>query len=101
MRSMVRAFLIALGLLVGASIALCYGQDYGQSTPQQPYRIDTFDHRSNRTGHLIVDPRTGRFDAYDTRSNRRSTGTISPPPAQNGGRIPSTIRSQPLGGGKR
>jgi len=42
-------------------------------------RVDTFDKNSNRTGYIIVDPKTGRFDEYDTRSNRKGYGYIHPP----------------------
>jgi hypothetical protein len=40
-------------------------------------RIDLFDSKSNRTGYIIVEPKTGRFDTYDTKSNRTGWGTIS------------------------
>ena len=39
-------------------------------------RIDLFDAKSNRTGHGIVDERSGRVDLYDTKSNRTGYGTI-------------------------
>lgn len=39
-------------------------------------RIDLFDTKSNRTGHGIVDERSGRVDLYDTKSNRTGYGTI-------------------------
>lgn len=39
-------------------------------------RIDLFDTKSNRTGYIIVDPKSGRFDSYDTKSNRTGWGTI-------------------------
>lgn len=86
--------------------AFVVGFVYGQSAcraeePQREIRVDTFDARSNRTGHVIIDSRTGRFDAYDVRSNRTSTGTISPPPDQVGGRVPVTVRSQQIGRGGR
>jgi hypothetical protein len=40
-------------------------------------RIDLFDAKSNRTGYIIVEPKTGRFDTYDTKSNRTGWGTIT------------------------
>lgn len=39
-------------------------------------RVDLFDTKSNRTGYIIVDPRSGRFNTYDTKSNRTGWGTI-------------------------
>jgi hypothetical protein len=44
-------------------------------------RVDTFDTKSNRTGHVIVQP-DGRADFYDVRSNRVGSGRVTvPPPA--------------------
>ena len=40
-------------------------------------RIDLFDTKSNRTGYIIVDPKTRRFDTYDTQSKRTGWGTIT------------------------
>ena len=40
-------------------------------------RIDLFDTKSNRTGYIIVEPKTGRFDTYDTQSKRTGWGTIT------------------------
>ena len=40
-------------------------------------RIDLFDTKSNRTGYIIVDPKTRRFDTYDTKSHRTGWGTIT------------------------
>lgn len=40
-------------------------------------RIDLFDNKSNRTGYIIVEPKTGRFDTYDTQSKRTGWGTIT------------------------
>ncbi|HEX7214070.1 MAG TPA: hypothetical protein VF578_07660 [Methylomirabilota bacterium] len=39
-------------------------------------RVDLFDTKSNRTGYIIVDPKSGRFNTYDTKSNRTGWGTI-------------------------
>ena len=39
-------------------------------------RVDLFDAKSNRTGYIIVDPKSGRFNTYDTKSNRTGWGTI-------------------------
>ena len=43
----------------------------------QEIRIDTFDKKSNRTGYIIIDPKTKRFDTYDTKSHRTGWGTIT------------------------
>jgi hypothetical protein len=40
-------------------------------------RIDFFDTNSNRTGYIIVDPKTKRFDTYDRQSKRTGWGTIT------------------------
>ena len=40
-------------------------------------RIDLFDEKANRTGYIIVDPKTKRFDTYDTKSKRTGWGTIA------------------------
>jgi sugar lactone lactonase YvrE len=40
-------------------------------------RIDLFDTKSNRTGYVIVDPKTKRFDTYNTKSKRTGWGTIT------------------------
>ena len=40
-------------------------------------RIDLFDTNSNRTGYIIVDPKSKRFDTYDTKSHRTGWGTIT------------------------
>jgi hypothetical protein len=37
-------------------------------------RIDTFDKKSNRTGYIVIDPRTGRLDQFDSRGNRLRYG---------------------------
>ena len=47
----------------------------------QEIRIDTFDRRSNRTGYLVIDPRSGRVDQFDRRSNRLGYGTVTSPPS--------------------
>jgi hypothetical protein len=54
-------------------------------------RVDTFDHRSNRTGHIIIDTQTGRLDRYDPLSKRTDTGPIIPPPAP-GSQLPARLR---------
>ena len=48
-----------------------------QAAVAQETRIDTFDKKSNRTGYIIVDPKTKRFDTYDTKSKRTGWGTIT------------------------
>jgi len=40
-------------------------------------RIDLFDTNSNRTGYIIVDPKTKRLATYNTKSQRTGWGTIS------------------------
>jgi hypothetical protein len=45
----------------------------------QEIRIDTFDKKSNRTGYIIIDPRTGRLDQFDKNSNRLGYGTTTSP----------------------
>jgi hypothetical protein len=68
-------------------------------------RIDLFDTNSNRTGYIIVDPKTKRFDTYDTRSKRTGWGTITRESGdvqvydKDGNRVGSGIL--PLPGGKR
>jgi len=47
----------------------------------QDIRIDLFDKKSNRTGYIIIDPRTGRVDQFDRRSNRLGYGTVTSPPS--------------------
>ena len=65
-----RAFLVMLTL--APSLAFAQSQDI---------RVDTFDKRSNRTGYLIIDTKTGRVDQFDTRSNRLGYGTFTSPPS--------------------
>jgi hypothetical protein len=66
-------------------------------------RIDLFDTNSNRTGYIIVDPKTRRFDTYDTRSRRTGWGTITRESGaihvydKDGNRIGSGILSAPKG----
>lgn len=68
-------------------------------------RIDLFDTNSNRTGYIIVDPKTKRFDTYDTRSKRTGWGTITRESGdvqvydKDGNRVGSGIL--PVPGGKR
>ena len=54
-----------LGLLLGGQLVIAAD------------RIDLFDTKSNRTGYIIVEPKTGRFDTYDTKANRTGWGTIT------------------------
>lgn len=68
---------MAFGLVVyGALYVVAFGQTRTET------RIDTFDRFSNRTGYLILNNKTGRLDAYDTKSNHTGTSTITPPPTQ-------------------
>jgi len=62
-----------LTLILGAGIGLLLG---GQLVIAAD-RIDLFDTKSNRTGYIIVEPKTGRFDTYDTQSKRTGWGTIT------------------------
>jgi hypothetical protein len=62
-----------IGLILGAGTGLLLG---GQLVIAAD-RIDLFDTRSNRTGYIIVDPKTKRFDTYDTKSKRTGWGTIT------------------------
>lgn len=73
---------------------------YMESTDPQEIRVDTFDKLSNRTGYVVIDRRTGRFDRYDADSRRVGGGRIVPPPAP-GERLPDRLRiERGLGGGR-
>ena len=52
------------GLLLGGQLVIAGG------------RVDLFDLHSNRTGYILVDPKSGRLDTYDTKSKRTGWGTI-------------------------
>ena len=58
------ALLVALVALVFAPVA------------QAQTRVDLFDKKSNRTGGVIVDERTGRVDVYDRDANRLGYGQV-------------------------
>src|SRR4029077_12346689 len=62
-----------IDLILGAGTVLLLG---GQLVIAAD-RIDLFDTNSNRTGYIIIDPKTKRFDTYDTRSHRTGGGTIT------------------------
>ena len=62
-----------IGLILGAGTGLLLG---GQLVIAAD-RIDLFDTNSNRTGYVILDPKTKRFDTYDTKSHRTGWGTIT------------------------
>ena len=62
-----------IGLILGAGTGLLLG---GQLVIAAD-RIDLFDSNSNRTGYIIIDPKTKRFDTYDTKSHRTGWGTIT------------------------
>jgi hypothetical protein len=62
-----------ISLLLGVGTGLLLG---GQLVIAAD-RIDVFDTKSNRTGYIIVEPKTGRFDTYDTQSKRTGWGTIT------------------------
>jgi len=57
--------------------------EIAQAAPNE-VRVDTYDRKSNRTGYIIYDPKTGKFDQFDLHGNRRGYGVITnPPPAGN------------------
>ena len=60
--------LIIIATLLIASVA---------TVSAEPFRLDTYDSRSRRTGYIVVDPTTKRVDLYDRNSNRRGFGTLS------------------------
>jgi hypothetical protein len=62
-----------IGLILGAGTGLLLGGQFVIAAD----RIDLFDTKSNRTGYIIVDPKTKRFDTYDTKSKRTGWGTIT------------------------
>ena len=53
------------GVIVSGSVGLLLG---GQLVIAAD-RIDLFDTNSNRTGYIVVDPKSGRFDTYDTKKS--------------------------------
>jgi hypothetical protein len=90
-----------IGLILGAGTGLLLG---GQLVIAAD-RIDLFDTKANRTGYIIIDPKTKRFDTYDTKSHRTGWGTITKDSGtvqvydKEGNRIGSGIL--PASGGKR
>jgi len=62
-----------IGLILGAGTGLLLG---GQLVIAAD-RIDLFDTDSNRTGYIIVDPKTKRVDTYDVKSHRTGWGAIT------------------------
>ena len=62
--------------LAGVIVSGCVGLLLGGQLIIAADRIDLFDTSSNRTGYIVVDPKSGRFDTYDTKSNRTGWGTI-------------------------
>lgn len=66
------------------------------SAPSQPMRIDLFDRNSNRSGYIVVDPKTGHIDRFDTKSNRIGTGTVNVSPGATPGSV--DVRAQDQGG---
>jgi hypothetical protein len=57
---------VGTGLLLGGQVVIAAD------------RIDLFDTKSNRTGYIIVDPKTKRFQTYDMQSKRTGWGTHHP-----------------------
>ena len=62
-----------IGLILGAGTGLLLG---GQLVIAAD-RIDLFDTKANRTGYIIVDPKSKRLDTYDKNSKRTGWGTIT------------------------
>ena len=62
-----------IGLILGVGTGLLLGGQFVIAAD----RIDLFDANSNRTGYIIVDPKTKRFDTYDAKSKRTGWGTIT------------------------
>jgi hypothetical protein len=65
------------GVLMAATALLLLACGLATSAQAQT-RIDLFDKRSNRTGYILVDPKSGRIDTYDPKSNRTGSGYITP-----------------------
>lgn len=65
------------GTLMAATALLFLAFGLATSAPAQT-RVDTYDTKSNRTGYLLVDPKTGRIDTFDTKSNRTGYGQVTP-----------------------
>ncbi|MEK6710088.1 MAG: hypothetical protein AABZ64_05875 [Nitrospinota bacterium] len=42
----------------------------------QERRVDVYDAKSRRTGHLVVEPEAGRVDFYDQKSRRTGYGRV-------------------------
>jgi hypothetical protein len=63
--------------LIGVILAAGTGLLLGGQLVIAADRIDLFDEKANRTGYIIVDPKTKRFDTYDTKSKRTGWGTIT------------------------
>ena len=63
--------------LIGFIVAAGTGLLLGGQLVIAAERIDFLDTNSNRTGYIIVDPKTKRFDTYDTKSKRTGWGTIT------------------------
>ena len=61
-----------------AAPALAAESTHSVSTTAAPRvtRVDLYDTQSRRTGHAIVDERTGRVDFYDEKSRRTRYGKI-------------------------
>jgi hypothetical protein len=60
-----------LVLLLGGLIAMV-----NRAGAEEQIRVDRFDLRSNREGHILVDPKTGRVDVFDRFSNRQGYGHL-------------------------
>lgn len=63
--------------LIGFIVAAGTGLLLGGQLVIAAERIDFLDTNSNRTGYIIVDPKTKRLDTYDRQSKRTGWGTIT------------------------
>jgi len=62
---------LALSIVVPRPIPLSSSEER-----REPIRVEQFDARGRRTGHVIIDPKTGRVDQYDARSRHTGTGRV-------------------------
>jgi len=63
--------------LIGFIVAAGTGLLLGGQLVIAAERIDFLDTNSNRTGYIIVDPKTKGLDTYDRQSKRTGWGTIT------------------------
>ena len=60
-------------MAVGALLLLVF---HLAISAQAQTRVDLYDKKSNRTGGVILDERTGRVDVYDRDANRLGYGQV-------------------------